>query len=158
MAAEYSYTGTQTVNAGQPALFTEARVPCTQGLVFHQNGSGIFLLASRVARPTCCCRKAYETLYRVDVGGNVAIPEGGTVEEIQLAISVEGEVDPISLIRITPAAAQVFSAFQRSLIVPVPNICGCSSVSFRNISPTNAPVDIQNLNIIFTPAGAQVAN
>ena len=38
-----------------------------------------------------------------------------------------------------------------SIIVGVPSICGCDSVSVRNIS-TQA-IEVQNANIIFTPVG-----
>lgn len=157
MAAEYISVGTQDVLSGQPVLFTDDPVPCTQGLVFHQNGSGLFLLASRAVN-TCGCRcnnRFYETLYKVDLNGNVTIPEGGTLNEIQLQLSIGGELDPSSLIRITPAALGTFVSYSRQVIVAVPNICRCTSVSFRNVSPSGETISIQNPSIIFTPAGVQ---
>lgn len=157
MAAEYSAVGTQNVNAGQPILFTEARVPCTKGLVFHQNGSGVFLLANNI--PSClrytCRGRFYETLYDVEVNGNVSIPEGGTVGEILLQVVVDGEPDPIGLIRITPAAADQFVHFSTSLIVAVPGVCRCSNVSFRNVSTAVPTVVVENPSIKFDPVGYQ---
>lgn len=159
MAAEYISVGTQDVLPGQPVLFTDDPVPCTQGLVFHQNGSGLFLLSSRAVNNTCGCRcnnRFYETLYKVDINGNVTIPEGGTLDEIQLQLSIGGEVDPASLIRITPAALETFVSYSRQVIVAVPNICRCTSVSFRNVSPSaDVTISVQNPSIIFTPAGVQ---
>lgn len=163
MAAEYSSVSEQTVEFGQPVLFTEDRVPCTRGFIFHQNGSGIFRAASRIAPPSfrgcnCNCSRLYETLYLTQFSGNIAIPEGGTLGEIILAITIDGEPDPVSYMRLTPTAVDTYGNVSTAVLVPVPNICRCSSVSVRNVSTTGEAILVQNANIIFTPAGAQVAN
>ena len=82
---------------------------------------------------------------------NVAIPTGGTVEEIQLAVVIDGETDPSSIMSFTPAAVEEFGNVGADVIVAVPCICGCSSVSVRNIS--DQPVDVRNANIVFDYAG-----
>lgn len=155
MAAEYSANAIQSVLSGQPVLFTESPVPCNQGLIFHRDGSGSFLLASVVPSGSncgCCgCRRIYETQYEVEFHANVAIPEGGTVEEIQLAIAIDGEIDPSSIMRITPAAVDEYGNIGTSIIVSVPSLCRCSNVSVRNISTQT--ISIQNANIIFDAAG-----
>lgn len=148
MAAEYSANTLQTVQSNQPVVFNESPVPCNRGNVFHRDGSGSFLVASK-ARTTGCVM--YETLYEVEVHANIAIPTGGTVEEIQLAIATDGETDISSIMRTTPAAVEQFENVGTSIIVGVPSICGCDSVSVRNIS-TQA-IEVQNANIIFTPVG-----
>lgn len=155
MAAEYSSVGIQSVPSGQPILFTEDRVPCTQGLVFHQNGTGVFRIASRVYAPCPCSRAVYESLYRVDISGHVAIPEGGTVEEIIVQIYTDGEADPQGLVRITPAAAETFYHFSTPIIAAVPSICRCSSISVEVSTASGSAVNVLNPNIIFTPAGVQ---
>lgn len=157
MAAEYSANALQTVEAGQSVIFTESPVPCNRGLIFHRDESSSFLLANN-ARNTgngCCCgcRQVYETRYQVAFHANIAIPEdpAGEVEEIQLALVIDGEVDPSSIMRVTPAAVGEFWNVGADIIVSVPSLCRCANVSVRNIS-TQA-IDIQNANIVFNYSG-----
>lgn len=160
MAAEYSAIALQTVAGGQPILFTEDRVPDTSGYIFHQNGSGVILLSSMVQTPVSPYRRriVYESLYQISFSGNIAVPTDGTVGEIILAISIEGEPDGASYMRYTPAAVDVFGNVSSSTIVPVPSVCKCSSVSIRNITVNGEPIDVQNANVIIKPVGIQVAN
>lgn len=53
------------------------------------------------------------------------------------------------IITISPAAAEEFWSIGRSIIVTVPAICRCSTVSLRNIS--TQPVDLVNANIQIRP-------
>ena len=46
MACEFSANQTQVVQATAPVIFAESPVPCNEGLVFHRDESGIFLLAN----------------------------------------------------------------------------------------------------------------
>ena len=157
MAAEYSANALQTVPSGQSVIFSESPVPCNRGLIFHRDESGSFLLANN-ARNTgngcgCGCRQVYETRYQVAFHANIAIPEdpAGEVEEIQLALVIDGEVDPSSIMRVTPAAVGEFWNVGADIIVSVPSLCRCANVSVRNIS-TQA-IDIQNANIVFNYSG-----
>lgn len=156
MAAEYSANAVQTVAANGSMIFTESPVPCNRGMVFHRDESGVFRLASpsalgaSCARP-CCCRGYPEALYEVSFGGNIAISAGGTVEAISLALSIDGEVDPSSTMILTPAAVGDYGNVSTNIIVAVPCICRCSSVSVRNTSAQ--AVDVQNANIIFRYVG-----
>jgi hypothetical protein len=93
----------------------------------------------------------YETLYEVGFHANIAIPTGGTVEEIQLAIVIDGEVDPSSIMRITPAAVEEYGNVGAGIIVAVPSLCRCENVSVRNIS--TQPILVQNANLTIDPAG-----
>ena len=94
MAAEYSANAVQTVEVNAPVVFTESPVPCRQGLIFHRDESGIFRLANNANANACgcgCgCRKLYETIYNVTFHANIAISEGGTVEPIELSVSIDG--------------------------------------------------------------------
>lgn len=152
MAAQYSSILEQTVASGAPVIFTESPIPCNQGLVFHEDGSGIFRLSSAgVITPfnrPCGCFGMPKAQYLVEFHGNLAISTGGTVEEIQLAIVTDGEVDPSSIMRITPAAVEEYQNVGTSIIVCVPIICGCSSLSVRNISTQD--VDVQNANLLIS--------
>lgn len=147
MAAEYSANAAQVVPANSSIIFTESPVPCRQGLVYHRDGSGIFRLANRFFRQNLlqCWRR--NTNYEVTFHANIAVPTGGTVEEIQIAIAVDGEVDPSSIMSYTPAAVEVLGNVGADIIVTVPYVCGCSSVSVRNLS--SQPITVANANITF---------
>jgi len=148
MAAEFSANLDQSVASNAPILFTESPVPCNRGLVFHNDGSGIFRLSSIGATTPFrnCCGEMPMAQYLVEFHCNLAITTGGTVEEIQVGIAVDGEIDPSSIMRITPAAVEEFQNVGTSIIVSVPAICRCSSVSVRNISTQS--VDVENANIL----------
>ena len=152
MAAEYSANELQTVQPNLPVIFTESPVPCNRGLIFHRDESGVFQLANNSPVNNCncscgCggCRRIYETLYRISFHANIAIAEGGSVEPIQLTISINGEPDPSSTMISTPAAVGDFQNVGAEIIVAVPSLCGCESISVRNTS-TQA-IDVQNANL-----------
>jgi len=147
MAAEYSANAAQVVPANSSVIFTESPVPCRQGLVYHRDGSGIFRLANRFFRQNLlqCWRR--NTNYEVTFHANIAVPTGGTVEEIQVAIAIDGEVDPSSIMSYTPAAVEVLGNVGADIIATVPYVCGCSSVSVRNLS--TQPITVTNANITF---------
>ena len=83
--------------------------------------------------------------FKVFFSGNVAIPTGGTVGPISLAIAVNGEaVGPTTMIS-TPAAVEEFNNVSTAIYLNVP--CGCcSQVSVKNIG-TDA-IEVQNANLI----------
>lgn len=152
MAAEYSANAIQTVEPGLPVIFTESPVPCNRGLIFHRDESGVFQLANNAPVRNCdcscgCCgcRRIYETLYRISFHGNIAVSEEGEAEEIQLAIAIDGEPDPSSIMRFTPAAVGDYGNVGAEIIVAVPSLCGCESISVRNIS--DQAIDVQNANL-----------
>lgn len=155
MAAEYSYSLAQNVAANGSILFNEAPVPCNEGLVYHRDGSGIFRLASpRIIgykRRNCCCKRDPVAIYSVSYGGNIAVPTGGTADQIGLAIFLDGEEDPSGIMFFTPAAIGDFGNVSADVLVEVPWICGCSSVSVRNIS--DQAITVQGSNIVFDYKG-----
>lgn len=152
MACEFSANAVQTVPVGGSLIFTESPVPCSRGLVFHRDDSGLFRLANRFFRQNMCgcgcgCRRG--TNYEVAFHANIAVPDGETVpaDGISLTLAVDGELDPSSTMIFVPTAAEVFGNVGADIIVSVPWICGCSNVSVRNTS--TIPVDVQNANIVF---------
>lgn len=158
MAAEYSANAIQTVAAGGSVIFTESPVPCNRGLIYHRDESGAFRLASPTAmgcgcRRGCCCMDYPTANYQVAFHANIQIPEGGTVEPISLAIAIDGEVDASSIMTITPAAVEELGNVGADVIVAVPCICRCSSVSVRNVS--TQPIEVVNANIVFDFAGVR---
>ncbi|MBR3239505.1 MAG: hypothetical protein IKF99_13815 [Oscillospiraceae bacterium] len=155
MSAEYSANAVQTVPANGGVIFTESPVPCNRGMIYHRDESALFQLASPRALGVgccrrCCCQGFPESVYGVSFHANIAVPTdpAGTVEEIQLAIAIDGEIDPSSIMSFTPAAAGVYGNVGADVLVSVPCICGCSSVSVRNISAQ--PINVQNANLVFS--------
>ena len=143
--AEFSAVADQTVNPGEDFIFTTTRVGCNDRSVRHRNESSDFWLSGAVR---CKCQQS--AYYAVDFGSNVAIPDGGTVAPIQVALVVGGSVDPASIIEITPAAAGTYTGISKALDIPVWAGC-CQSLSLRNvgtepITARNTVIDIDRLN------------
>ena len=157
MAAEYSIITPQTVQPNQPAVFLDSPCPYAEGFIFKKSG-GVFLLANNAPTTNACscgcgCRRIYTTNYEVEVHANIEIPTGGTVEEIQLALAVDGVVDPASIMSFTPAAVETAGNVGSSIIVSVPSICGCDSLALVNVS--TQPITINNASLVFDYAGVQ---
>jgi hypothetical protein len=134
--AEFVNGALQTVAANASVLYAETPV-CGNACIVHRAGSGLVTLKGMTNQ----CR----ALYKVSFGGNVAIPAGGTVGPITLAISADGEPLPGGTMIETPAAAEEFSNVFSAVLVEAPRGC-CVTVSVRNIGPD--PVDVQNANMI----------
>ncbi len=135
--AEFTGVALQTIAANANVLFTETPVRSGSGAVVHREGSGIVTLRG--------CMNQNRALYKVTFGANVAIPEGGTVGPITLAISVDGEPMASATMIETPAAAEEFSNMFSAAMIAVP--CGCCvTVGVRNTGAD--PVDVQNANLI----------
>lgn len=145
--AEYLANAVQDVALNSPAIFT-ASIPCTKGYVYHEDETGIFTL--RGITTGCFAR------YQVTFNGNIALPAGGTVGPIAIAISVNGEPRLTSRAIFTPAAAEEFGNVTSTAIVTVPRGC-CFSLSVRAVpasadpAATPAPViELQNANLVIT--------
>lgn len=161
MAAEFSANAVQLVPQNGSVIFTATPVSCNRGLVFHRDESGLIRLASpsTMGYPrrgsSGCCGKSPRAIYLVSFHANIAVPEdpAGTVEPISLALAVDGEIDPSSTMIYTPAAVGDFGNVGAAILVEVPWICRCASVSVRNTS-TQA-IEVQNANLIIDFAGVR---
>ncbi|MBR2086754.1 MAG: hypothetical protein IJ906_06405 [Oscillospiraceae bacterium] len=160
MAAEYSANAVQTVPVNGSVVFTESPVPCNRGLIYHRDESGLFRLASPSTmgcgcRRRCCCSDFPSADYTASFHANIAVPEdpAGTVEPISLAVAIDGEVDPSSIMTFTPAAVGDFGNVGAEVVVSVPCICRCGAVSIRNVS--TQPILVQNENIVFDFSGVR---
>lgn len=122
--AEYLANAVQEVDLNSPILFT-ASIPCQKGYVFHEDETGIFIL--RGITNNCFAR------YQVTFNGNIAIPTGGEVTPIAVAIAVNGEPRPTSRAIITPAAVDEYGNVTSTAIITVPKGC-CFSLSVRYVS------------------------
>lgn len=144
--AEYLGVQTQSVGLNNPILFT-ASIPCQKGYIYHEDETGIFTL--RGVTNNCFAR------YQLNFGANVAIPDGGTVTPIGIAIAVNGEIRPSSLAISTPAAVEEFDNVSSSAIITVPRGC-CFNVSVRYVNgvtdgTTPTPtIDVANSNLVIT--------
>lgn len=135
--AEFTEITLQEVASLQNVIFTENPVPCNRGYVLHRAGAGTFTL--RGVSNQCRAR------YRVSFGANIAIPTGGTVGPISIALAVDGEALGSATAIETPAAVEEFSNVYVSVIVDVPTYC-CVSISVKNVS--DQAINVQNANLI----------
>ena len=83
--------------------------------------------------------------FKVFFSGNIAIPTGGTVEAISLAIATNGEAVNTTTMIVTPAAVEQYQNVAGAIYLDVPAGC-CMQISVKNTS-TQA-IDVQNSNII----------
>ena len=148
MAAEYLANAVQEVSLNAPIIFT-ASIPCTKGYVYHEDETGIFILRGIVNNQ--CAKFA---TYQVTFNGNIAIPEGGTVTPVAIAITVNGEPRLTSRAIFTPAAAEDYGNVTSTAIIKVPRGC-CFSLSVENIPATTDPtvtpapvIEVQNANFV----------
>ena len=126
----------QTVEENSNVLFTDA-VTSGNCSISHRVGSGLVTLRGL----TCQSRARY----KVSFGGNIAIPTGGTVEAISLAITIDGEPIQTTRMIITPAAVEEYSNVFGAIFIDVPKGC-CFSVSVQNVSEQS--ISVQNANLI----------
>lgn len=144
--AEYLANAEQNVALNAPVLFT-ASIPCRNGYIYHEDETGIFIL--RGVTSNCFAR------YQVTFNGNIAIPTGGAVTPISVAITVNGEPRPTSEAIFTPAAVDTYGNVTSTAIVTVPKGC-CFTVSARYVDATTddatttpTPViEVQNANLV----------
>ena len=134
--AEYTNAYVQSVAPNANVVFTEEPVS-GKGCIVHREGSGLITLRGMTNQ----CR----ALFRVTFGGNIAIPTGGTVGEISIAIAIDGEPVPSATATVTPAAVANFFNVFSSVFIEVPKGC-CVTVAVRNIN-TQA-IEVENANII----------
>lgn len=151
--AEYSANAVQTVNPGEAVVFTESPVPCRRGLVRHRDDTGSFLLSGNLQYPSCGCVRSAN--YLVDFGANIAVPTGGTVGPISLAIAIDGTTIASSQMIVTPAAVEEFFNVSRAINAQIWRGC-CETVSVINTS--DQPILVQNANIIFSAPTAGYGN
>lgn len=146
MAAEYLANNVQEVSLNAPVIFT-ASIPCRKGYVYHEDETGIFILRG-ITNGQCFAT------YQVTFNGNIAIPDGGTVTPVAVAITVNGEPRLTSRAIFTPAAAGDYGNVTSTAIIKVPRGC-CFSLSVESVpastDPTVTPapvIDVQNANIV----------
>ena len=126
----------QTVPANQNVYFTDT-VVCGNCAITHRDDSGLVTLRGLTNQ----CRARF----RVTFGANIALPTGGTVGPISLAIAIDGEAVRATTMTVTPAAVEEFFNVFSSVFVDVPRGC-CVTISVKNI--TTDDIEVQNANFI----------
>lgn len=130
----------ESVALNQAIPFIDS-IRCNKGYVFHQNGTGIFVL--RGITNNCFAR------YEVEFTGNIAIPEGGAVTPIATAIVVSGEERTGSRSIFTPAAVDEYGNVTSRAVIDVPRGC-CFTVAVEYVNgtvddPATVPTPVINV-------------
>lgn len=149
MACEFLYNEIQDVALYSPVIFRSS-IPCTKGLVIHEDETGNFIL--RGANSGNCCNQW--THYQVTFNGNIALPEDAAdVVPIAVALTVNGEPRYVSRAIFTPAAAGEFGNVTSTAIIKVPRCC-CYSLGVEAVPATTDPavspapiIEVQNANL-----------
>lgn len=129
MAEYLTRDAVETVALNTAIPFIDS-ISCKRGYVFHQSGTGIFVLRGIVNNPTSCFAR-----YNVEFTGNISIPTGGTVTPIATAIVVSGEQRQGSRSIYTPAAVDEYGNVTSRATVDVPKGC-CFTVSVEYVNGT----------------------
>lgn len=143
--AEYLANAVQNVALNAPIIFT-ASLPCPRGYVYHEDETGNFIL--RGITNNCFAR------YQITFNGNIAIPEGGAITPIAVAITVNGEPRLTSRAIVTPAAVDDYFNVTSTAIITVPKGC-CFSVGVEYVDATTDDatvvptplIQVQNANM-----------
>lgn len=152
--AEFTYNPVQTVQPNQPVVLNTS-IGCNRGYVLHRNESGIVTLRG-IVNNSCGCFARYQVTFN----GNIAVPDGGTVGPISVALALDGEPILTSRAIVTPAATATdppttenFFNVTSTAIITVPKGC-CFNVSVENTSESATPATtpappilVQNANL-----------
>ena len=155
--AEFLKNDVQTVQANQPIVLSTS-IPCNKGYVYHRPESGIVTLRG-IVNNTCGCFARYQMTFN----GNIAVPDGGTVGPISVALAIDGEPILTSRAIVTPAATATdpptqanFFNVTSTAIISIPRGC-CFNVSVENTSESATPATtpapailVQNANLTVT--------
>lgn len=135
--AEFTNSNTVTVAAGQdlPLTETAAKAPAC---IVHRAGSGLVTLRGLTSGQ---CRARF----KVSFGGNIAIPAGGTVSPVSVALAVGGEPLSSATAIVTPAAVENYFNVFVAAFIEVPRGC-CVTVALKNTSAQ--AINIANSNLI----------
>lgn len=136
--AKYITSTDQNVALNNTIPFDIVSIPCNKGCVIPVT-TGVLNLrsgANQAAR------------YNVKAQANVAIPEGGAVTPLAVAITLNGVPIPDSVAMVTPAAAEDVWHINTSTTVTVP--CGCClSVSAAYVDATEDDATVAPTPSIF---------
>ena len=144
--AKYITSTDQNVALNNTIPFNIVSIPCNKGCVIPIT-TGVLTLkggaSNRFAR------------YEVDLQANIAIPEGGAVTPLAVAITLNGVAIPDSVAIVTPAAAEDLWHVNTSAVITVP--CGCCvSVSAAYVDATEDDATMTPTPSIFVRRNASL--
>ena len=134
--AEFSNSNTVIVATGENLPLTETAVKAPI-CIMHREGSGLVTLRSLTNQ----CKSRF----KVSFGGNIAIPTGGTVGPISVALAVGGEPLTSATAIVTPAAVENYFNVFVAAFIEVPRGC-CVTVAVKNVSTQT--IEIANANLV----------
>jgi hypothetical protein len=144
--AKYITSTDQNVALNNTIPFNIVSIPCNKGCVIPIT-TGVLTLkgntSNRFAR------------YEVELQANIAIPEGGEVTPIAVAITLNGVAIPDSVAIVTPAAAEDVWHIHTSATITVP--CGCCvSISAAYVDATEDDATVTPTPSIFVRRNASL--
>lgn len=123
--AKYITSTDENVALNNTIPFNIVSIPCNKGCVIPIT-TGVLTLRSGARN---------QAQYVVTLQANIAVPEGGAVTPIAVAITLNGVAIPDSVAIVTPAAAEDVWHINTSTVITVP--CGCCvSVSAAYVDAT----------------------
>lgn len=144
--AKYITSTDQNVALNGTIPFNIVSIPCNKGCVIPIT-TGVLTLqgsnSNRFAR------------YEVDLQANIAIPTGGAVTPIALAITLNGVAIPDSVAIVTPAAVEDLWHINTSAIITVPCDC-CVSISAAYVDATEDDAAVTPTPSIFVRRNASI--
>lgn len=143
--ARYITSTDQNVALNGTIPFDIVSIPCNKGCVIPLT-TGVLTLRSGISNPA---------RYDVTLQANVAIPEGGAVTPIAIAVTLNGVAIPDSVAIVTPAAAEDVWHINTSIPITVP--CGCcASVSAAYVDATEDDATVTPTPSIFVRRNASL--
>lgn len=143
--AKYITSTDQNVALNNTIPFDIVSIPCNKGCVIPIT-TGVLTLKSGASN---------QARYVVTLQANVAIPEGGAVTPIAVAITLNGVAIPDSVAIVTPAAAEDVWHINTSTPITVP--CGCCvSVSAAYVDATEDDATVTPTPSIFVRRNASL--
>lgn len=143
--ARYLTSTDENVALNNTIPFDIVSIPCRKGCVIPL-ATGVLTLRSGANN---------QAQYEVTLQANVAVPEGGAVTPLALAITINGVAIPESVAIVTPAAAEDFWHVNTSTVITVP--CGCCvSVSAAYVDGTEDDATVTPTPSIFVRRNASL--
>lgn len=144
--AKYITSTDQNVALNNTIPFDIVSIPCNKGCVIPIT-TGVLTLQSGANN---------QARYEVTLQANVAIPEGGAVTPLAVAITLNGVAIPDSVAIVTPAAAEDVWHINTSTPITVP--CGCCvSVSAAYVDATEDDATVTPTPSLFVRRNASLS-
>ena len=144
--AEFTYNPVQLVQPNSPVILNTS-IGCPKRYVIHREESGIVILRGIVNNPCSSFAR-----YQVTFNANIAVPTGGTVQAIAVALAIDGEPIPTSRAIVTPAAVEDYFNVTSTAFITVPAGC-CFNVAVENVAAGDevaVPINVQNANLVIS--------